>query len=313
VKVYNLMGYDAMAVGNHELDYGPVGPDVAPKRPGDDPRGALKARIADARYPILSANLVDAATGRPFAGSSVMVERGGVKIGVIGLTTVETPQSTLPANFAGLRMLPLAEPANAEAARLRAAGAEGGIVTMHAGPQCKEPALEATCEGELVDAAPSIRGVDAIVAGHTHAGVRTRLSGIPTIESWSYGRAFGRIDLTIEGGRVAAARIFPTEEVRAGARYEGAPVAADAAVAALIQPYAEAARTRRDERLGVRVVERIKKSYDLESPLGDLFVDLMRDTRPGVDGALNNGGALRTDMPAGGLTSGGVFVMLSVC
>ncbi len=309
VKAYNLMGYDAMAVGNHELDYGPVGPDVTPRQPGDDPRGALKARIAESHYPVLSANLVVDATGQPFARSSVLLERAGVRIGVVGLTTVETPQSTLAANFVGLRMLPLAETATAEAGRLRAAGAEVVIVTMHAGAKCKDPALEATCEGELVEAAPSIRGVDAIVAGHTHAAVRTRLAGIPTIESWSYGRAFGRIDLTIEGGRVTAAKIFPTEEVRSGATYEGAPVVADAALAALIQPYADGARARREERLGVRVTERIKKSYDLESPLGDLFVDLVRATRPGVDGAVNNGGALRTDMPAGDLTYGAFFEM----
>jgi 5'-nucleotidase len=308
VDCYARLGYDAMAVGNHELDFGPVGPDVAPRKPGDDPRGALKARIAEARFPILSANLVDEA-GVPVAGTSTIVDRGGVRIGIVGLTTEETPQSTLAANFRGLHMLSLADTASAEAARLRAAGAEVVIVTVHAGAKCGDPAIEATCAGELVDAAPRIHGVDAIIAGHTHAPVATRLSGIPTIESYSYGRAFGRIDLTVDSGRVTAAKIYPTEDVRAGATYEGKPVVADAAVAAMIRPYADTARARREERLGVRVPVRIRKAYDLESPLGNVFVDLMQATRPGVDGAMSNGGALRTDLPAGDLTYGVLFEM----
>ena len=306
VGAYGALGYDAMAIGNHELDYGPVGPDVTPRRPGDDPRGALLARIKQARYPILSANLADG-SGRPIARSSVMIERGGMKIGVIGLTTIDTPQSTIDANFQGLQMLPLVETANAEAARLRAQGAQVVLITMHAGAKCKDLADGSTCEGELVDAAPRFRGIDAIVAGHTHAPVATRLSGIPVIESYAYGRAFGRIDLTLEAGKVVAAKIFPPEEVKEGAAYEGAPVVAEAAIAALIRPYADTARARRDEKLGVRVVERIKKAYDTESALGNLLVDLIRAGRPGVDLAMNNGGALRNDLAAGELTYGAFF------
>jgi len=306
VDAYGALGYDAMAIGNHELDYGPVGPDVTPRRPGDDPRGALFARIKQARFPMVSANLADTG-GRPIARPSVIVDRGGIKIGIIGLTTVDTPQSTIAANFDGLHMLPLVEIANAEAARLRAEGAQIVLITVHAGAKCKDPADGATCEGELVDAAPRFEGIDAIVAGHTHAPVATRLSGIPVIESYSYGRAFGRIDLTIEAGKVVGAKIFPPEEVKAGATYEGAPVVADAAVDALLAPCADTARARRDEKLGVRVVERIKKAYDTESALGNLFVDLIRAGRPGVDLAINNGGALRTDLPAGDLTYGAMF------
>ena len=63
VRAYNALKYDAAAIGNHEFDFGPVGPATAPRAPGDDPRGALKARAAEAQFPFLAANLVDAATG----------------------------------------------------------------------------------------------------------------------------------------------------------------------------------------------------------------------------------------------------------
>ena len=68
VRAYNLLGYDAAAVGNHEFDYGPVGPAPTPRAPGDDARGALKARAAEARFPFLDANLADVASGAPRRG-----------------------------------------------------------------------------------------------------------------------------------------------------------------------------------------------------------------------------------------------------
>ena len=63
VSAYNALGYAAAAVGNHEFDFGPVGPASTPRTATDDPRGALKARAAEARFPFLAANLIDNATG----------------------------------------------------------------------------------------------------------------------------------------------------------------------------------------------------------------------------------------------------------
>src|SRR5450432_1788836 len=60
IAAFNAIGYDAVAIGNHEFDFGPVGPAVTPQAPGDDARGALKARAAQAHFPLLDANLLDA-------------------------------------------------------------------------------------------------------------------------------------------------------------------------------------------------------------------------------------------------------------
>ena len=65
VRAYNALGYDAAALGNHEFDFGPVGPAPAPRTPADDARGALKARAAEAKFPLLVANIADAASGEP--------------------------------------------------------------------------------------------------------------------------------------------------------------------------------------------------------------------------------------------------------
>src|ERR1700704_2046011 len=63
VRAYNGLGYAAAAIGNHEFDFGPAGPEAVPRTPADDPRGALKARAVEARFPFLAANIIDDATG----------------------------------------------------------------------------------------------------------------------------------------------------------------------------------------------------------------------------------------------------------
>src|SRR5919201_6330769 len=55
VRGYNALGYAAAAIGNHEFDFGPAGPAQLPG-PHDDPRGALKARARQARFPFVAAN-----------------------------------------------------------------------------------------------------------------------------------------------------------------------------------------------------------------------------------------------------------------
>ena len=110
VDAYNAMGYTAQAVGNHDFDFGSVDSPMARQLPGDL-RGALKARAAQARYPFLAANLMDAATGRPVdwpnVRPSVLVDVAGVKVGIVGVMTIDALRSTIAANVQGLRIAPL--------------------------------------------------------------------------------------------------------------------------------------------------------------------------------------------------------------
>src|SRR5204862_183788 len=71
-RAYNALGYDAAAIGNHEFDFGPVGPATSPRAPGDDPRGALEARAAEAHFPFLAANLIVESTGAAPAWPNVV-------------------------------------------------------------------------------------------------------------------------------------------------------------------------------------------------------------------------------------------------
>src|SRR5258707_11697638 len=125
------MGSGGEAIGNQDCDFGSVGSAAARQLPGDL-RGALKARAAQARYPFLAANLIDAATGRPVdwpnVRRSVIVGTAGIEVGIIGVITIDALQSTLAANVHGLRIAPLAPAIAANAEKLRAAGADVVIV-----------------------------------------------------------------------------------------------------------------------------------------------------------------------------------------
>ena len=207
VDAFNALEMTAVAVGNHEFDYGPVGPAVIPTAPGDDPLGALKARVAQARFPFLAANVVDATTGRvpDWLGSGTTLrEVGGVRVGLIGLTTLDSPR-TNPVNVAGLRFLPLAPTARAAAERLRTEGADVIVMVAHAGGRCeeaKDPNDLSRCNRsgevfEMLEALPP-GTVDAVVAGHTHSTMGHFVHTTPVIETSAFGRSFGLITLALD-------------------------------------------------------------------------------------------------------------------
>ncbi|HEY0193499.1 MAG TPA: bifunctional UDP-sugar hydrolase/5'-nucleotidase [Kofleriaceae bacterium] len=332
VRAYNQVGYAAVAIGNHEFDYGPAGPKTTPASPADDPRGALKARIAEAKYPFLAANVVDAKTGArpdwPNLRSSTLIEVDGVKIGIIGASTESTPTTTMPINFAGLAISPTAQAINAEAQALRAQGAKVVIATMHIGSNCKD--VEHHDDTSSCDKADEIwkviaglpkGAVDVIVGGHTHAGMAHRIDGMAVIESYANGRAFGRIDLTIAGGAITGVAIdkprlmcaldkdhnpVPVAQCQPGT-YEGKPVVADPAVQGIVDEAVARATVRRNEQLGVTLTATVTRAHGTESAEGNLIADLMLAARPDVQVTMTNGGGLRADLPAGPMTYGQLF------
>jgi len=326
IDAYNTMGYAAAAVGNHEFDFGPAGPKSVPVDPGDDPRGALRARVAQAKFPILTANIINAKTGKPptWARSDVMVEIGKINIGIIGVSTMATPYTTTSANFVGLEMVPLKQAIVPLARSLRAKGAAAIVVLAHAGGRCRgkkhDPNDLSRCDQrqEIFQLARQLpKGtVDVVIAGHTHARIAHRVNGIAIVESMANGVAFGRVDMYIERAtkHLVKTVIEPTrylckrrptaEHPCEPGDYAGAPVKASSAIAKLIAGAKAKAEKLREQSLGVAIKARFRRSRSRESALGNLIADLMRAVRPKADVGLTNGGGLRADLPKGPLTYG---------
>jgi 2',3'-cyclic-nucleotide 2'-phosphodiesterase (5'-nucleotidase family) len=322
ISAYRVLGMTVATLGNHEFDFGSV---VG----SDDPQGAIRARIREASFPILSANLVvrgsHASPPWEQLRRSVLLNVGGVRVGFVGLLTRETPSIVMSAWFAGLDVEPLAPALMEEARNLRNQGAEIVIGVAHAGADCKdfsEPSDLTSCkpDAEIFDVARTLPAgtVDAIFAGHTHAGVAQLVNGIPIVEAYARGRAFSRIDLSLNRAthRVLESKIFPPHELcpkltEGGpctlTDYEGEPTIEDAEIAEAIQPALAHAESFREAPLGCTVSEAMACDHGIESALGNLFADLLRESVTGADVAILNGGSLRADLPAGQLSYGQLF------
>jgi 5'-nucleotidase len=338
VDAYNAMGYSAVAVGNHDFDFGSVDSATARQLPGDL-RGALKARAAQARYPFLAANLIDEATGRPVewpnVRPSILVDAAGVKVGIVGVMTIDALRSTIAANVQGLWIAPLGPTIAAEASKLRAAGAEVVIVASHAGGRCDRfdrPADLSSCdsESEIFQVARSLpRGlVDVIAAGHTHGGTAHEVDGIAIIEPFSGGQTLGRVDVVVDRRTRSVARVqlfaprqvcaqqdpatgncVPATESAVPTTYEGRAVTSDPAITQAMASALQRVRELQATTLGVSLDAPIRRVADLGSPLGTLFAEALRDAVPGADVAVINNAArgLRADLPDGPITFGRLY------
>jgi 5'-nucleotidase len=331
VRAYHALGYDAVTLGNHEFDFGPVGPSPVPASPADDPLGALKARVAEAKFPFLNANLrgeTGQALAVPKLRASVLLKPAGVPVGIIGGVTEDVLRTTHAANTRGIEAQQLGPVIAAEAQRLRAQGARIVVALVHAGGDCEtlgEPEDLSSCQRDseafrLARALPK-GSVDVIVAGHTHLGLAHKVNGIALIEAFSNGRAFGRVDLTLDSqaGTPTRVQIFaPTAlcldvldkpSCAQGASYANRPVERSARVLAAIAGDLERARAEREQPVGITVTKTVWRESKRESPLNNLLADLMLRASPGADAAFTNAGAIRIPLPQGPLRYGTVFEM----
>jgi 5'-nucleotidase len=234
-QAMSQIGYDAVIPGNHDYDFGPVGwldDEVTPTTGDQDPRGALKAAFAYARFPLISANTflrsslhdtlgnpvpVDqqscdpiAAAGQPapvidwsraktldFLVPYLIKQVGGVRVALIGIDNPVTPTTTTPANMSDLCFEREAE----AYLRIRAqldGKADVFILIVHDG-NADSQAISALAQ-TLASSGRPVHGavVDAIVSGHTHFTYNLKVADIPVIQSGANGKAYGRIDLVYD-------------------------------------------------------------------------------------------------------------------
>jgi 5'-nucleotidase len=303
VEVFNALGVAAAALGNHEFDWGIE---------------TLAERMREARFPLLAANVFLRGTRtRPeWIRPSAMLEVSGVHVGVIGLSTVETPTVTSPRVVEGLEFAPGGPIAAREAAALRARGATVILLVAHAGPL--GPAHE------IQEIAEAVRGeVDAIVCGHHHVQLGPPplvVAGIPIVQAGAKLTAFSVIDLALdESGRVASATVNEGTAPRPGGpqtifhSYEGRTpvwrghrVEPDAAVAAIVRGYDVQVQRLRETPVGTTDIDLRKGGL-----LGNLVADALRSGAGGsltADFALQNSGGLRVaELKAGPITFGDLF------
>jgi 5'-nucleotidase len=320
VEFYNDMGYDAAAVGNHDFDFGPVGYHSTPMTPEDDPLGVIKARIGEAQFPFLAGNIYDRATGKPVKWKNLrgytLLERKGIRIGVIGLISPDTPLITHPANIGTLEFKPLLPTLRRLLPRVRSEGATVIVVVIHAGLAVDESTGKVT--GAVADLARALKPgeVDLIVAGHKHIPFTDRVNDIPVIQPWSKGIAFVRADLVVDRstGRVLQDHVvihentffFRTDRNGEPPTYAGQVIRPLPCFVKKLKKFRRSIDHLERIRLG-RATETMNCKALLDSPVGNLVTDAMRATDDSIDVAMYNSGGIRAPIPKGVITFGHVY------
>jgi 5'-nucleotidase len=277
VEAMNLMHFDVGTLGNHEFDNG-----------GNELAGLLQ-RV---HFPYVAANVVDREDELRLPPYRV-VERAGVRVGFIGVTTDTAPRYLLPRYARQFRFLDMSDSVNRWVPELRRRGVEAIVVLAHSGAfQAGERGRAA---GEIVDETRQMSdAVDVVVAGHTHSYLNTRVGGKLLVQAFSYGTAYDRVELTVQrrsGDVVASSAEIP--------RTWHASVKADPGVAAVVRRYA-----RRVAPLAKRVVARASRGLSRErGDLGRLVADAQR-ARAHADIAVVNPGNMRDDLRSGPVTYG---------
>jgi len=175
VDIMNIMGYHAAAIGNHDFDYGLEN---------------LQERAAQAKFPLISANIHLKATGAvpQFAHPFIIKEVNGLKIGLLGLTTRETPVDTKPAYVADLDFFHYETAMKEIVPQVRQAGADLVLILGH------------LCTADLRSLAPLARQLEIpiLFGGHCHEVTNETVEGVLLVQSGSFMRGYTRIDLLFD-------------------------------------------------------------------------------------------------------------------
>ncbi len=282
IEVMNFLHYDAMALGNHEFDWG---------------QDVLREIISSAHFPVLCANILDG-NGKPFDGVRpwIIIERKGVKIGIIGLTTREVQYTTKPGNLTGLHVEAPAQTAAPLVKELRAKGTELVVVLSHLGLD------------EDRRLAREVHGIDVIVGGHSHTVVTNPVNegGTIIVQAGCYGEYLGVLNLMYDPVRKKIASYTGKNELRLVTANR--KVRFDPKVVKIIDPYNRKVREQFSKTVGTAALD-LTRNPRGESNLGDLIADAMRETS-GARIAIENSGGIRADLFKGPITLEQIYTVL---
>jgi 5'-nucleotidase/UDP-sugar diphosphatase len=302
-RLYSAAGFDASVLGNHDLD---LGSDVL-----------AQAIRQDARFPVLSANLVSCQwlTGMIYPAALLVTK--GIRVGIIGLTTPGAVRQQPDSNLQIVNplrviqnMLPVIRPI-----------CDVLIILSHLGNNLAASTATVRDAGDVELARSIPRGsVHLIVGGHTHhilneygLTVDNIVNDIPIVQAGTLGRFLGEVDITVrqQATAVTNVRLTTSAQQSIDEQFEQENV----------KPLVEIARPLFTRSLG-RVADHPDLSKDAvknnfaagESALANFIADALvarcRANEYDVDLALVDGSVVRTGLPVGGELPFGVWFNL---
>ena len=310
--LYNAVGYDAVAVGNHELDFGPT--------------ALLDNMVTGANFAVLSANADLSVEPRlkdqvkPY----VVKDIGGQKIGLIGVMHDYLRTAVNP-KWGVFSTDPVAA-TRAAVKELQGQGVNKIVVLSHIGTQGRQVGQRY----DDIGLAEAVDGVDIIVGGHDEtlladpgklpawasrpAGPSPTVvkspSGAPVlvVNGWKWGALLGKLDVTFDDQGVAqswAGELLPVDD----------KLAEDAQVAGVYKTLAAAAEEVKKQIVGKATADFPGDRGDVrakEAALGNLVADAMLEVtqQDNTQIAMMNGGGIRVTLKAGDISYGDVLTVL---
>lgn len=180
-KVLNAMGYDIFILGNHEFNFGMT---------------ALNEILKDIQAKTLTANFYHKENGKRYVEPTMIVEKEGVKLGIIGLTT---PMSAIFEKDTGhldkMTFSSPSEEAKKQIAALKAQNVDAIVVLAHMGIE-NENNIADTGVADLIQ---NVDGIDVIIAGHMHKNVSSEtIKNTVVTEPHRYGTVVSEVDMTFD-------------------------------------------------------------------------------------------------------------------
>jgi 2',3'-cyclic-nucleotide 2'-phosphodiesterase (5'-nucleotidase family) len=271
----DLMGYEGMTPGNHDFDI--------------SYKNFLKL-VAIAKFPIVSANLIDERTGQPVTHTPyVIIQKNGLKIGIFGLMSSDFYNLVSQSSTKGIKLLPPIATAEKYISLLRPKS-DLLIAVTHQG-----------VEDDSV-LAMSVKGLDVIVGGHSHTRLQKPkyINGIIIVQTGSNCENLGVLDLTVDHRHVT--------------KWDGSlhqlwynPNRGRTVVTALVDSF----KTEIDKEYS-QVIGTLKDPWKIngwETGAGNFIADAQREAAHADIGFMNNGG-IRMNLSPGPMTKQDLFEVL---
>ncbi|MBI4177829.1 bifunctional metallophosphatase/5'-nucleotidase [bacterium] len=282
IDLYHRLRLDVMAAGNHDFDLG---------------QAQLAKLVSLAKFPILSANTLDARTGRIAFGLKprVILERGRIRFGIFGVITDDMPSISARSGIEGLDFPSAVETARQQVAALKSEGADIILGLTHAG------------SGTDTEIAASVGGIAAIIGGHSpwELSPHVRMDSTQTIVTHTGGhnRHLGVIDLLYHA---------PSRQVvQANARLLRL-YASEFPPDPGIRRWADGIREDVGRALDVVIAtsdSTYRKTRYRECVIGNLLADAMRFST-GADAAFMNNRGIRAELAEGPVRLRDIFTIM---
>lgn len=280
VKLMNALGYDASAIGNHEFDWG---------------TSNLEKLSQIAEFDVLASNIMKE-DGSPVGSIAphVIKEINGVKVGIIGAVSEDTPFETSSQNTAGIEFGLPSDTVADSVKELKEQGAEAIILLSHCGTEAD------------IQLAKKTEGIDLIISGHDHGTLASPIkSGNTTIvEAGPHTSNIGSIDMYVD--KKTGKTSFVNHNLTPIDSKHSKP---DPEFEAVLKPVNEKLDKIMNEKIGETSVSISRKGDSAESVAGNLVTDGIREAT-GADVAFVNTAAMKREIPAGAITFGKVCELI---